>query len=180
MPNSHIVEDYVHSHKEAYRVIAVSIDEHSAEYIFEWATKHFIQPATDQVVLLNCRAIDGPTMAPYFNPTGFIEEFDETKKLKSHALLKHYADRLSAMHVAAIRAIALIGDPKHEIVRKVTEIKAEVLLLGSRQLSAMQRTFLGSVSDYCAHHAPCTVITIKSHPSHGHYDSKQLLHRKSQ
>ncbi|KAI8340409.1 hypothetical protein BD560DRAFT_377628 [Blakeslea trispora] len=180
MPNSHIVEDFVHAHKDSYRVVAISIDEHSAEYVFEWAIKHFIQPATDQVVLLNCRTVDGPTMAPYFNPTGFIEEFDETKKLKSHALLKHYADRLSTIHVAAIRAIALIGEPKHEIVRKVTELKAEALLIGSRQLSTMQRTLLGSVSDHCAHHAPCTVITIKSHTGSDQHDTKQWLHRKSQ
>ncbi|KAI8091414.1 uncharacterized protein B0P05DRAFT_527430 [Gilbertella persicaria] len=120
-------------------------------------------------------------MAPYINPTGFMEEFDDTKKQKSHKLLKHYADRIKAKQVA-VRAIALAGEPKQEIVRKVKELKADVLLIGSRQLGAVKRTLLGSVSDYCAHNAHCTVVTIKANPTHpeGKHEMRNIFHRKSQ
>lgn len=39
----------------------------------------------------------------------------------------------------AVRAIALAGEPKVEIIRKVTELNADVLLLGSRRLGTVQR-----------------------------------------
>ncbi len=41
-----------------------------------------------------------PPMAPYINPTNFIEELDDRQKIKSHALLKSYADRLKAENVS--------------------------------------------------------------------------------
>lgn len=51
------------------------------------------------MVFLNCRQIDAP-MAPYINPTGFIEEFDEKRKIRSHQLLRYYADQLKASNVS--------------------------------------------------------------------------------
>jgi hypothetical protein len=41
-------------------------------------------------------------MAPYINPTGFIEEYDDKKKIKSHTLLKAYADRLKPFNVSLL------------------------------------------------------------------------------
>ncbi|CEP19284.1 hypothetical protein [Parasitella parasitica] len=182
MPNSQIIDESIHPdshHKDLKRIVAISIDEGSAEYVFDWAINNFINPASDLVVFLNCRQVDAP-IAPYINPTNFIEEFDDKKKLKSHHLLKTYADKLKPFNIA-IRAIALLGDPKVEIIRKVTELKADVLLLGSRQLGSVKRALLGSVSDYCSHNSPCTVIIIKAHPEHpeGKHEYKSIFHRKS-
>jgi nucleotide-binding universal stress UspA family protein len=75
-----------------------------------------------------------------------------------------------------------LGEPKLEIVRKVTELNADVLLIGSRQLGSVKRALLGSVSDYCVHNSPCTVITIKAHPTHpeGKHEYKNIFQRKSQ
>lgn len=53
------------------------------------------------MVFLNCRQIDAPA-APYINPTGFIEEFDERRKIKSHQLLRFYADQLKSANVRTI------------------------------------------------------------------------------
>ncbi|GAN10286.1 universal stress protein A-like protein-like [Mucor ambiguus] len=182
MPNSQIIDEAIFPdshHKDLKRIVAISIDEGSAEYVFDWAVNNFINPASDLVVFLNCRQVDAP-IAPYINPTNFIEEFDDKKKIKSHHLLKTYADKLKPFNIA-IRAIALLGDPKVEIIRKVTELKADVLLLGSRQLGSIKRALLGSVSDYCGHNCPCTVIIVKAHPEHpqGKHEYKNIFQRKS-
>ncbi|KAI7901633.1 uncharacterized protein BX663DRAFT_513493 [Cokeromyces recurvatus] len=184
MPNSHIVDEAVHPdtyHRDLKRVIAISIDEGSADYVYHWAVNNVINPATDLVVFLNCRQADSFSDAPIINPVGFIEELDSTRKIKSHQLLKSYADRLKDSNIA-VRAIALLGEPKVEIVRKVKELKADILIMGSRRLGTVKRALLGSVSDYCSHHCSCSVIIVKAHPDHpeGKHEMKNLFQRKSQ
>jgi nucleotide-binding universal stress UspA family protein len=40
----------------------------------------------------------------------------------------------------------------------VDDVKADVLIVGSRGMGAFKRLFLGSVSDYLVHHCKCPVI----------------------
>jgi hypothetical protein len=52
MPNSLVVDESFHpdtDHKELKRIVAISIDEDSAEYVYDWAMNNFINPATDLV-----------------------------------------------------------------------------------------------------------------------------------
>ncbi|XP_031569611.1 uncharacterized protein LOC116304096 [Actinia tenebrosa] len=41
---------------------------------------------------------------------------------------------------------------------------AEFIVLGSRGLGTIRRTFLGSVSDYCVHNAHIPVVVVRSTP----------------
>jgi nucleotide-binding universal stress UspA family protein len=60
-----------------------------------------------------------------------------------------------------VRAIALRGDPRDEILYKVEELKADVLVVGSRGLGSFKRALLGSVSDYLVHHLKIPVIVAR-------------------
>jgi nucleotide-binding universal stress UspA family protein len=40
------------------------------------------------------------------------------------------------------------GDPREEIVNKVEEVKADVLVIGSRGMGALSRLLVGSISDH--------------------------------
>ncbi|KAI8051491.1 hypothetical protein BDF22DRAFT_690982 [Syncephalis plumigaleata] len=57
----------------------------------------------------------------------------------------------------AVKAIALR-------VRKSEEVRADVLIMGSRGLGVLKRTLLGSVSDYCAHNCSMPIIVVKMPP----------------
>jgi hypothetical protein len=58
-----------------------------------------------------------------------------------------------------------------EIVSKVDEVKADMLVIGSRGMGVLNRIFLGSISDCklthgvmkedCVHHCHCTTIITR-------------------
>lgn len=88
---SHNLEEHGLVHLE--RVMVVSVDENSAQYVINWAVNNFIRPDKDLVVLVHVRVLDTP-LQPYVYATGFVEEMAEERKAKSHELLKTYASQL--------------------------------------------------------------------------------------
>ncbi|ONK61601.1 uncharacterized protein A4U43_C08F31660 [Asparagus officinalis] len=56
---------------------------------------------------------------------------------------------------------AVEGDPRNVLCEAVEKYQADVLVVGSHGYGAIKRAVLGSVSDYCAHHANCTVMIVK-------------------
>jgi nucleotide-binding universal stress UspA family protein len=61
----------------------------------------------------------------------------------------------------------LEGDARNVLCESVERHQAEMLVVGSHGYGAIKRAVLGSVSDYCSHHAHCTVMIVKK-PKHKH------------
>ncbi|XP_073236898.1 uncharacterized protein [Porites lutea] len=56
-----------------------------------------------------------------------------------------------------------------EVICKLAEDeKANLIVMGSRGMGTLRRTFLGSVSDYCVHHAHIPVVVVP--PPNRHED----------
>ncbi|CAN1332757.1 Universal stress protein A-like protein [Linum perenne] len=53
------------------------------------------------------------------------------------------------------------GDARNVLCEAVERHGASVLVVGSHGYGTIKRAVLGSVSDYCAHHAHCTVMIVK-------------------
>lgn len=53
------------------------------------------------------------------------------------------------------------GDPAEEIIRLANIYKADLILIGSRGLTGLQRILLGSVSSQIVADAPCSVMVVK-------------------
>ena len=53
-----------------------------------------------------------------------------------------------------------VGPPGHVIVSSADELKASMIVMGTRGLGLVRRTILGSISDYVIHHSkvPVTVV----------------------
>ncbi|CAI2173252.1 2433_t:CDS:2 [Funneliformis geosporum] len=153
------------------RVIVIAIDHSThSQQAFYWALKNFLRKENDLVVLVNVRSIPtvpgpygklpGPYAAigaSYMDFSEVVTSLEEQHRLNSHALLQEFASKLKAQNVP----IAMKGDARDEIVRKVAELNADALVIGSRGLGALRRTLLGSVSDYCSHNCHCSVIIVK-------------------
>ncbi|KAF8010974.1 hypothetical protein BT93_J1570 [Corymbia citriodora subsp. variegata] len=75
-------------------------------------------------------------------------------------LLEYFVNRC---HEIGVQCEAWIkkGDPKEVICHEVKRVRPDLLVMGSRGLGPFQRVFVGTVSEFCAKHAECPVITIK-------------------
>ncbi|RWR80360.1 Universal stress protein A [Cinnamomum micranthum f. kanehirae] len=115
-------------------------------------------------ILLHVQQVFQPYIAPagpaIYATTEVVESVRKAEEQNSAALFAR------AMEICKGRAIKvdtkiLNGDPKDMICQAAEQIQSDLLVVGSRGLGKIKRAFLGSVSDYCAHHAKCPVLIVK-------------------
>lgn len=56
----------------------------------------------------------------------------------------------------------LLGSPERRIVETAEEMRADLIIVGSHGYNRWERLLLGSVSDSVVHHAPCSVLVVRS------------------
>ena len=56
----------------------------------------------------------------------------------------------------------LFGSPDGRIVETAEEMGADLIVIGSHGYKRWERLLLGSVSDSVVHHAPCSVMVVRS------------------
>jgi nucleotide-binding universal stress UspA family protein len=61
-----------------------------------------------------------------------------------------------------IESYIITGHPANELVRQAKG--ADLLVVGSRGYSGLVGALLGSVSQYCVHHATCPVVVVREQP----------------
>jgi nucleotide-binding universal stress UspA family protein len=76
------------------------------------------------------------------------------------------AGRAALSHLTANLTIHLCReDPAEAILRAAEEHAVDLVVIGTRGLSALERFFLGSVAERVARHAPCPVLLVRpGHP----------------
>ena len=61
----------------------------------------------------------------------------------------------------SVKSEVFNGNPKKVIVDEAKEFGADLIVVGSHGYGFLDRTLLGSVSDYIVHHAPCSVLIVR-------------------
>lgn len=56
----------------------------------------------------------------------------------------------------------LTGNPGRTICELASSWSADLIIVGSRGLTGLKEMFLGSVSNYVTHHAPCSVLIVRT------------------
>jgi len=56
----------------------------------------------------------------------------------------------------------LFGSPESRIVEAAEQMQADLIIVGSHGYNRWERLLLGSVSDSVVHHAPCSVLIVRS------------------
>lgn len=54
-----------------------------------------------------------------------------------------------------------LGDPGHAICTLARSWNANLIMIGRRGYKGLGELFIGSVSNYVMHHAPCSVLTVQ-------------------
>jgi nucleotide-binding universal stress UspA family protein len=70
--------------------------------------------------------------------------------------------RVKAAGIGGVTGVCLEGVIVDEIVGYLEQNPADLLVMGSRGLSAGRRLLLGSVSDAIVHHAKCPVLVVRA------------------
>lgn len=79
-------------------------------------------------------------------------------------LAHNTADRLTAAGLTTEIDVRH-GDPAHEIIRAATDWEADLIVMGTRGRTGLERLLLGSVARKVLQHAPCSVL-IERAPGH--------------
>jgi nucleotide-binding universal stress UspA family protein len=77
------------------------------------------------------------------------------------ATLRAAADAASAVGVEA-RTHARQGDPADAIIELAEELRADLIVVGNKGMTGTKRFLLGSVPNKVSHHAPCSVLIIRT------------------
>ena len=118
-----------------------------------------------------------PAMSPYFvqpkdrcihvNPqiirraNELYEQEWEVFKQKGLELLRFYAQQASKAGILA-EFSQITGHPSSTICDFALSCQADLIILGRRGHSGLKELFLGSVSNYVIHHAPCSTLLVQT------------------
>ncbi|PIN18002.1 hypothetical protein CDL12_09328 [Handroanthus impetiginosus] len=147
--------------------MVVGLDESDQSfYALEWTLQHFFSPAPEnshfKLVVVHAKpsaanavGLAGPGAAEV------LPYVDKDLKLIAARVLEKAKEICTAKSVNNVILEAVEGDPRNVLCEAVEKHHASVLVVGSHGYGAIKRAVLGSVSDYCAHHAHCSVMIVK-------------------
>ncbi|KAF6999449.1 hypothetical protein CFC21_015477 [Triticum aestivum] len=150
-------------------VVLVAVDDSDASYrALEWAVRHVAATAgmagagAVELVVLHAKPptslavnMGGPGV-----PGDVVGLVEEDLRKKAEGVVGKARSLCAANSVEAVVDV-VDGEPKHVLCDAVEKHRADLLVVGSQGYGAIRRALLGSVSDYCAHHADCSVVIVK-------------------
>lgn len=77
--------------------------------------------------------------------------------------LQDYEESARKNEVTSIKTVIEYGSPKPIIAKQLPEEhKIDLIMLGATGLNAVERLFIGSVSEYVIRNAPCDVLVVRT------------------
>ncbi len=89
-------------------------------------------------------------------------ELEKSARENAAKIVADAADVLKANSHVNVSTDVLFGSPDSRIVETAEEWKADMIVVGSHGYSRWERLLLGSVSDSVVHHAPCSVLVVRT------------------
>ncbi|XP_068640042.1 universal stress protein A-like protein [Aristolochia californica] len=152
------------------KIILVGVDD-SAEssYSLEWTLDHVLLPMKGssetsffKIILLHIKPPASQVVRLAGPGSGdMITRVESDINLMASSVGKMAAEICEKKSFKDFEVQMMEGDARELLCKAVDKHKAEMLVVGSHGYGAFKRAVLGSVSDYCAHHAHCSVLIVK-------------------
>eukprot|EP00897_Mesotaenium_endlicherianum_P004330 jgi/Mesen1/3925/ME000209S02930 len=151
-------------------IVAVDATEASA-YAFTWAITNLVKE-NDHVLILNSAAYATSDVLPtvdlaaggeYAVPAVMPVEPEEEEKIVdlSKGLVDKYMRQCAQAKIHCEGEITK-GDPGAHIVEEAEKQNVDAVVIGCHDVGALQRAFLGSISDHVLHNCPVPVVIVRS------------------
>ncbi|EFJ37749.1 hypothetical protein SELMODRAFT_74840 [Selaginella moellendorffii] len=149
------------------KIVAAVDDSEVSAYAFTWGLQNLVRP-DDHVVAITVAPFVGADVATAdmytVSMTLSPAESEAAQKQvteSSKALISKYLKQCANANISCEGEVVK-GEPGSWIVDEANRVRADMVLVGSHAYGLIKRTFLGSVSDYLAHHSPCPLVVVKS------------------
>ncbi|KAL5862898.1 hypothetical protein ACOSQ3_000412 [Xanthoceras sorbifolium] len=148
------------------QVMVVGIDdsEHSM-YALEWTLEHFFKNFSSnppfKLVVVHAKPTAGSAVGLAGPGAAEVLPHVESDLKRIAARVVERAKEIVEKLVNDVVVEVMEGDARNVLCEAVEKHHASILVVGSHGYGAIKRAVLGSVSDYCAHHAHCTVMVVK-------------------
>jgi len=118
-----------------------------------------IVSVVDRIIPIVTDLYDGPLM----------DEAELEKKAGDHATkaLKEIGEVVEGFFTTenvTVSTDVLFGSPDRCIVEAAEQMDSDLIIVGSHGYKAWERLLIGSVSDSVVHHAPCSVMVVRTKP----------------
>ncbi|XP_020231746.1 universal stress protein PHOS34 [Cajanus cajan] len=148
------------------QVMVVGVDDSEFSlYALHWTLDHLLSPASNSTFkLVLCHAKPTVSASVGFVGPGAAEVLpivDADLKRTAAKITDNAKEICKNKSVNDVVVDVVEGDPRNVLCEAVEKHHASVLVVGSHGYGALKRAVLGSVSDYCAHHAHCSVMIVK-------------------
>ncbi|OUC14078.1 MAG: hypothetical protein B0A82_13740 [Alkalinema sp. CACIAM 70d] len=90
----------------------------------------------------------------------YLEQWQKVEKA-SQEYLQHHAEQAQAQGIKA-DYIQQLGHPEQIICEIAKQRNVDLIVIGRRGRRGLSEMFLGSVSNYIMHHAPCSVLVVQT------------------
>ncbi|KAL2459266.1 Adenine nucleotide alpha hydrolase-like superfamily protein [Forsythia ovata] len=145
-------------------VMALDESDHSF-YALDWILTHFFgSSSTNSFKLIIVHAKTSPVSVMGLGGPGstdVLQLVEADLKKTAEKVISKAKDVCSSRSVTDVQYEVIDGDARNVLCDAVEQFHASILALGSHGYGAFKRAVLGSVSDYCCHHARCSVMIVK-------------------
>ncbi|KAI8614699.1 hypothetical protein BC830DRAFT_1126052 [Chytriomyces sp. MP71] len=149
------------------RTIMVAVDDSKhSNYAFQWYLNN-VAKAGDLVYLVNVYqpAVTPGSVALEMVHKAHLESIEVELEKHSHELVKRFCDEVVKHHAdLQVVGLSLRGGAGAELLVKSEELGCEVIVVGARGLTALERAALGSTSEFLVHNATTASVVVCKMP----------------
>jgi nucleotide-binding universal stress UspA family protein len=112
------------------------------------------------IPLLYSEAADQEGVAPMWDPI-LEKDLEGSSEQRSRELLDAEVERVRSSGGTVAQAHLMVGEVARQIVELAEDLRAGLIVMGSRGRGGIRRALMGSVSDAVVRHAHCPVMVVR-------------------